>query len=59
MVYRDRWFCAHKGCKNLDCDRNTNRSDFNPGTQLVSYMTPAECPHIKQEGKEKSDARKN
>lgn len=36
MTYKDITFCTAKDCGNLECHRNTNRPDFQPGDQLVA-----------------------
>lgn len=37
MTYKDMAFCPAKDCRNLDCMRNTNRPDFQPGDMPVCY----------------------
>lgn len=45
-------FCAVKDCRNLDCRRNTNRPDFQPGDLPVAYMNfRANCKEYKKENK--------
>ena len=35
-TYKDTTFCTAKDCGNLQCHRNMNRPDFQPGEQLVA-----------------------
>lgn len=37
LSYKDRAFCPAFDCRCLECDRNTNREDFQPGELLVCY----------------------
>ena len=50
MSYKDMAFCPAKECRNLDCYRNINRPDFQPGDIPVCYMNFKEsCEEYKGE----------
>lgn len=49
MTYKDIAFCTAKDCRNLECIRNTNRPDFQPGDMPVCYMNFKEgCKKFKK-----------
>lgn len=37
ICYKGMTFCSAKDCRNLQCDRNTNRPDFQPNDLPVAY----------------------
>jgi hypothetical protein len=50
MTYKDMTFCTAKDCRNLDCHRNMNRPDFQPGEQLVAMCNfKWKCTEFKKE----------
>lgn len=50
MTYKDIAFCTAKDCRNLDCMRNTNRPDFQPGDMLCSFINfKWKCKDYKKE----------
>jgi hypothetical protein len=50
MTYKDIAFCTAKDCRNLDCIRNTNRPDFQPGDMPYSVINfKWKCKDYKKE----------
>ena len=55
-TYKGISFCTAKNCGNLDCHRNTLRSDFQPGeNDWISWIGHQNCQnYVKLDKKEQT-----